>query len=274
MRKNRRAGLSSLTLLDIAVAVAATSTSVTAASAQGAPSWNWSGFYVGGHAGYRQASAIFNSDPYRIDPNGPGGHISNTNFPPRSEGYSLNGAIFGAQAGYNVQFNPNWLFGIEGDWSGGHADDSTAVSSRVVDSNGDGFAFRRSSKVKLSWEATLRGRFGYVAGPWLLYTTAGGAWTKVTWTDDETISEITSGLVRATRSWNASKTLTGWVIGGGVEYLYGPNWIVRVEYLLESFGDFTVPQGFGPSPAGSQFGKLDLDNVQKVRLAISYKFGP
>jgi opacity protein-like surface antigen len=45
------------------------------------------------------------------------------------------------------------------------------------------------------------------------------------------------------------------------------NWIARLEYLYEKFGDVGVPHGFG-----LQTGTLDL-KVNKVRVGISYKFG-
>src|SRR5262245_49531018 len=72
----------------------------------------WTGFYLGLHAGWGWTSSddasaehvvavapgIFGSPvPFSLDSNGPvvGGHI-----------------------GYNWQFAPNWVLGIEGDWSG------------------------------------------------------------------------------------------------------------------------------------------------------------
>ena len=33
-----------------------------------------------------------------------------------------------------------------------------------------------------------------------------------------------------------NSTLTGWTIGGGVEWLLNPNWSVKVEYLYYDFG--------------------------------------
>jgi outer membrane immunogenic protein len=133
-----------------------------------------------------------------------------------------------------------------------------------IDSIGDGFNFSRTSEVKLTWQATIRGRLGYVSGPWLFYGTGGVAFAHLQWNENSQLVTEFSGTFST--AWNASKTLTGWVVGGGVEYMLNPNWIARVEYLYENFGDVNVPFGFG------QIGKLDLNNVNKVRAGISYKF--
>jgi len=55
------------------------------------PLFNWTGFYLGGHAGYGW------SDSENLDPKGWFG---------------------GGQIGYNWQYAPNWVFGLEGDISG------------------------------------------------------------------------------------------------------------------------------------------------------------
>jgi opacity protein-like surface antigen len=47
------------------------------------------------------------------------------------------------------------------------------------------------------------------------------------------------------------------------------NWIGRIEYLYENFGDFSVRHSIV-----GQTGKLDIGDVQKLRVAISYKFSP
>jgi opacity protein-like surface antigen len=69
-----------------------------------------------------------------------------------------------------------------------------------------------------------------------------------------------------TSIWDVGKTLTGWTVGGGMEYMLNPNWIARLEYLYENFGDVNVPFGLG------QTGTLNLKDVNKVRVGISYKF--
>ena len=161
---------------------------------------------------------------------------------------------------------PTILAGVEGDWSWGSGSDSLSGANSFVLLDGIILGTTFHSELQLTWQATIRGRLGYVSGPWLFYGTGGAAFTQAQWSDRSTII----GGPGFTSSTDASKTLSGWTVGGGVEYmLYASNWIARVEYLYENFGNFSVPVGFGP-----QMGTLELKAVNKVRVAISYKFGP
>ena len=36
-------------------------------------------------------------------------------------------------------------------------------------------------------------------------------------------------------AWN-NGSLDGWVIGGGIEYMWSPNWSIKAEYLYFDFG--------------------------------------
>jgi opacity protein-like surface antigen len=248
------AGLASLTLLDIAVASAA-DLPVKAPPPAPMPTYNWSGFYLGAHAGYRWADANFS---------GPGYDFGGFPFPPRSESYRPNGGIFGVQAGYNFMITPAILAGVEGDWTWGSSHDNAAGTVFVFALDGLSFA----SEAKLQWQATLRGRLGVVNGPWLFYGTGGVAFARVRWTDNSIFIFDGSPTSSAFAS-DVGKTLTGFAVGAGIEYLWTQNWIARLEYLYENFGNVSVPFGLGP-----QIGTLDLNNVNKVRVGISYKFGP
>jgi outer membrane immunogenic protein len=250
-------GLASLTLFDIAVAVAADMPVKAPVRPVPAPVHDWSGFYLGAHAGYRWADATFSSPGYSFDV------VDPIAFAAVNQRYRPNGGILGVQAGYNVMLSPTLLAGLEGDWSWGFGKDSLATT--FAGASNDGFTFRGSSELKLTWQATIRGRLGIVKGPWLFYGAAGVAFIHAEWTDNATLFTGLTGPINATSS--ASKTLTGWTVGGGVEYMYTSNWIARVEYLYENFGKFDVPHGFGP-----QTGTIDLDDVHKLRVAISYKF--
>src|SRR5262249_30695090 len=69
------------------------------------PVYTWTGFYAGLNGGYSW------------------GRTSNDYFAPvlAAPGYAysasrrMDGWVFGGQAGYNWQFNPRWVFGVEGD---------------------------------------------------------------------------------------------------------------------------------------------------------------
>src|SRR6266700_3769287 len=78
--------------------------------------YNWTGFYVGGNAGYSwgrsntDASFFNTATGLPIVP--PAGSILTNSF-------DMNGGIAGGQAGYNWQ-SSNWVLGLEADiqWSG------------------------------------------------------------------------------------------------------------------------------------------------------------
>src|SRR5258708_1423178 len=66
-----------------------------------APSFDWSGFYTGGHVGYSR-----------------GGTRSTLSDPLSPDGVSTFGSLYGGlQAGYNHVFPSGFLIGIEGDVS-------------------------------------------------------------------------------------------------------------------------------------------------------------
>ena len=103
------------------------------------PFYNWTGFYVGAHAG-----AGF------------------------SDGDS--GFLGGGQIGYNWQIH-QWVLGIEGDFAGTTISDS--ANATVV---GPGGIATMHANASLDWVSTLAPRFGYTFDRWLVYGKVGGAW--------------------------------------------------------------------------------------------------
>ena len=77
--------------------------------------WNWTGFYIGGNAGYSwghsQTDLTYFNTARGAVITPPVGSISNA-------GFDMNGAIAGGQVGYNWQTS-NWVWGFEADiqWS-------------------------------------------------------------------------------------------------------------------------------------------------------------
>ena len=95
--------------------------------------WSWTGFYVGGNVGYSwgnwdstSVAAIFPGSP---------GTFTTTDSP------NVQGAVAGGQTGYNWQFAPQWLVGIEGDidWSGEQASDGGSTVSTSIHIPSTGF---------------------------------------------------------------------------------------------------------------------------------------
>jgi outer membrane immunogenic protein len=82
------------------------------------PDPSWTGFYVGLHAGGAWQS---NQTDTFADPNGAIGPVS------ANVGSKL-GAVGGFHAGYNWQFSPTWVAGIEGDFSWASVKNNVAVT--------------------------------------------------------------------------------------------------------------------------------------------------
>lgn len=92
--------------------------------------------------------------------------------------YSIDpkGVIGGGQIGYNLQFAPSWVAGFEADIQGSgmrNQQDCIVPCGTGIQTIGILSAFpvtfsARSEEHKIDWFGTVRGRFGYAAGPVLV----------------------------------------------------------------------------------------------------------
>ena len=222
---------------------------------------SWTGFYFGGHAGAAWQSR---SDMTVSDPNLP--------VPAALRTVSLSGNsdarfLGGIHSGYNWQFDSRWVLGVEGDIS--WTDIDNRVTSAPLFSNA-GLPFLASSfsiSEKVNWLASLRARLGFVAWPnTLIYATGGVAWENV---DYNAVANF-SATPPVTASF--SKTNTGFVVGGGIEWQAFPQVLLRAEYLFYGFNQDQSGFGFVPAvPLPLNF-NWSNSNAQVVRLGASYKF--
>ena len=82
---------------------------------------------------------------------------------------------------------------------------------------------------------------------------------------------ITYALGTATATaYKNSKSLTGYDVGGGVEYAFTNNWTGRVEYRYYGFNSSTNSYTIFGAPVAFRNGNL-TDNT--VRVGLAYKFG-
>lgn len=205
-----------------------------------APYYNWSGFYVGAHAGASWASTI------ATDPNG-------TTFAPPGGNVNVSGSGFlgGGQFGYNYQTG-RWVFGIEGDVS--YADIHGATTS--------GFTIPNPNvglSTRLDWLSTVTGRVGYAWNDTLIYGKAGAAFAGLSF----------NASVPAVGVFSGNDTRTGWTIGAGVEHALWDNWTVKAEYDYLDLGTHSVTA----APAVGAPITADAKVTQHmIKLGANYRF--
>ena len=209
--------------------------------------YDWTGFYIGGNVGGQWLDSGYDANYPTLAVLG-------------SLGLRDTSVIGGGQIGYNWQFSPNWLLGIEGDIS--YADHNTGgVIIPLGIDHIDGSA-------RLRTQGAIRGRLGWTSNAWLLYAVGGVAFGQT----DTTLSLVRDGVGADSRT--NSDTRVGWTVGAGVEYMMAPNWIVGVEYRYTDLGraSVTVPAGVFPAAHGDAFGSADY-RTNDVRARVNYKFG-
>jgi high affinity Mn2+ porin len=190
----------------------------------------WAGFYIGAHTGFGW------------------GHSDAAFIAPPNAGNSRNfgGMIGGVQAGYNAVLPSNVLIGVEADISFPNSIDSNATVSSLA-------AGGMNVSEQLDYLGTLRGRLGYVSGPWMTYVTGGIAWA----------GERFVGVL----SDSTDKVLDerfGWTAGVGLEYAFAPHWSARLEYLYADLGRADVS-----FPSGARY--TSAAHVQAVRVGLNRK---
>ena len=182
----------------------------SAAHAYAAAPPTWTGFYVGLDVGWLGNDAKTEDLSPNVLPHG----LYDTSM-------TVDGVIGGGHAGYNWQYQ-QIVLGVEADIG--------AVGGSKTVSYGP-FAPLDTFTSKTDWLATFRGRFGVAFDQWLIYGSAGLATASI----HNTRVDIAQGPFTT----DVTKTMSGFVWGGGVERMLTPNWTARVEAFAVDFGDTT-----------------------------------
>jgi outer membrane immunogenic protein len=255
------------------------------------PAINWTGFYAGVNLGYGVGD-----DPVTENT------VSGAAFPgigfgtpiygaPKSYSIDPKGVNGGGQIGYNYQFAPSWVAGLEADIQGSGMRNTqncilpcgTGIVTTPAFAAFPVVFSSLSEENKIDWFGTFRGRFGYAAGPVLIYATGGLAYGEVS-RSGSVVGQTTflgAGSVNTfAGSYSANTTRAGWTVGTGVEGQLSPNWSVKAEYLYvdlgsttDSFSTFYNGTGF---PATGQAGLRTITSSFReniFRLGLNYKFG-
>jgi outer membrane immunogenic protein len=188
--------------------------------------YNWTGFYIGGHVG--------------------GDFAGNNSL-------SGNGGRFlgGVQGGFDYQFAPNWVTGIEAEYS-------------WMTRNNNGVTFPGGVVVtdRDNQLGSVTGRIGYTWGPGLVYAKCGYAFR-----DGNNVA-VSVGGVPTTGFVATGNNRNGWTVGAGLEYLFAPNWSAKAEYQYYNFGNTT----FTTAPAAI-VGQRFRDDDHTVKVGVNYRFG-
>ena len=250
-----------------------------------APVASWTGFYIGGDVGWYDARQNATTTAYPFAGFGAPGVIgagaAGLGNLPTAHTLDERGGLGGVHAGYNWQLG-SWLYGLEGDvmWLNYHPSDVETVFETASATPAPAFSMLVSAQNR--WLASARGRLGWIAGPLLLYGTGGFAFSNSSYTATATglVGPATPFLAGAGATTSFYETKTGYVVGGGAEWMLTPNWLVRAEYLHYGFDSTTsyLPLVFSAALGGCALGACNWGvnssrmNVDTVRVGLSYKF--
>jgi outer membrane immunogenic protein len=234
----------------------------------------WTGFYVGLNAGgtwseNNKVDVI--SAPLVVPPMNQLAVLASAPIPVGSAG----GFIGGGQIGYNRQFGSNFVAGFEADiqgaassGGGGNVVTTGFIAAPVITT--------LSAKKNVDYLGTVRGRMGWLFTPTLLvYGTGGLAYGGAN--AATTVIQTSPGIFTAVAATRFSDTQVGWTVGGGLEWMFMPNWSAKVEYLYYDLGRTTnfgvltqvapaVPAAIAASRSSARF------DGHIVRAGLNYHF--
>jgi outer membrane immunogenic protein len=187
----KRAFLSTIGLVTLLVAGSAMAADISAfrAASAAAPVYNWTGCYIGAHAGgiaYRSSTVNTWTD----------------------------GGLIGGQLGCNYQID-HLVVGVEGEGAWSSAD-STLTAATFGGAAG-------TARFKNEWDADIGVRFGLAYDRFLIYQKIGAMWS------DNQFTGFIPGFGAGAVNLSGSVTSPGLFWGFGLEYGLTQKWTAKVE---------------------------------------------
>jgi opacity protein-like surface antigen len=214
------------TIIAIVIAASVSGSALASDPRSVKPPYDWSGLYLGANVG-----GVWSNRTLSI--------ASTTSDDPGSTAF-----IGGFQLGYNLQAG-HFLIGVESDFDWA----SFGRPGFTVSSPLGQVQFSDRQK----WITTVAARFGIAVDRWLTYGKIGSGWAQ----DSAALT-----FPRGIPIWSSSNANGGWLLGGGIEYGFKPNWTVKLEYDYLKLGDWTAPT----IPAEWR------RDVQMIKMGMNYKF--
>ncbi|MBO0718414.1 MAG: porin family protein, partial [Rhizobiales bacterium] len=199
-----------------------------------APIYSWSGCYIGAQGGGGAVSDTF----------------VNTSFDGNNNFLHGGGAFAGGQLGCNYQ-RGNFVFGLEGEvWSG-------LTNPLYFTSPGDA----QNIFTRNRWNADVAVRAALAFDRALFYGKAGIAEGRFAFSEADIHGALATG----------ASTLTGVLLGVGLEYGFAPNWSAKLEYDHIEYAGRTVhfDQSVFPGP----FDNTESASANLIKAGVNYRFG-
>jgi outer membrane immunogenic protein len=234
----------------VRVALAGALMAVIAAKAEAAdfdlPAvYDWTGLYIGAHAGYGEAEIGYQLNADDIFSNQDGQTVSRT----------LDGLVGG---GYNWQID-KFVLGLEGSFTWAGFDHQAVIDSGI----GNNPVFHSD----MDWIAALTPRLGVAFDNVLIYGKGGLALADLG-------TRIEQQALAGQRFTEDDATEFGWTIGAGAEVALVGKWMVGVEVDYYDFGTYTADKNVTNPPDPPRPGTdYDVDaSLWNILERISYKF--
>ncbi|WP_139412816.1 outer membrane protein [Bartonella mastomydis] len=212
-----------------------------------APTFSWTGFYVGGQiggfSGKTKMDILANGQKIPVD----------KDFLPK-----LSGFMGGLYAGSNIDLGNGLILGVDTDIMWADKSDTKTGKTYVIDQGHIAYinkmlkdaainigenALKKGDKrthsftFKEKWAGATRVRIGFAAERIMPYVAGGIAYTQLQDTASISITEKDSDKVIASGTLSdETKTLVGYTLGAGVDLAMTNNIIVRAEYRYSDFG--------------------------------------
>jgi outer membrane immunogenic protein len=260
-------------------AVAADMTPFYPLARQESLSNNWSGLYVGVNAGWIDSShnAITNTAT-DAGPTGFGYYLA-IGAIPGDVATEHNGFIGGGQIGYNWQFEPKWVWGLEADvdWAVNGSSDTMAVFPGSKTS----VPLSTVYSTAMDTLGTVRPRVGYLSSQQLLWYATGGMAFANTKIGSAFYCDACKPrpFAPATIVQNGSIS-AGWTAGGGVEWKVTSALSIKAEYLYVDLGSQSdiITYAYGkcgtptnPAPCISTLTSFFNERDNVIRIGLNYR---
>ncbi|WP_375673191.1 porin [Bartonella sp. TS82HLJMH] len=240
-----------------------------------APSFSWTGFYIGGQVGNFSGKVdVVDSETKK--------KITDKDWSPKPSGF-----MGGIYVGSNVDLGNGLILGVETDAVWADREDSKTHSEVIGDAKLQAFKDKltaaeatvapektiagiaatdkrvTSASIKEKWSGATRVRIGFAAVDRILPYFAGGiAYTQLQVVNSLKAEEAGGAEIASAKVFDETKTMVGFTVGGGVDFAMTDNVLLRAEYRYSDFG----------KKAFVKDGDKIAYKTNDFRVGVAYKF--